>query len=579
MGPVSKAGWVDRVKSLFLTGDGGSDEEVEVGSGTYELLPPSELYQNEEDDNALSPPPLLPSNIPEPLPTAAQAKCLCRIPAQVPWTAYTIALVELAERASYYGVGGLFPNFVQRPLPPGGPGTGAPPPGSQITPGALGMGLQVSTALSVIFNLLAYMTPLAGGMLADMRWGKFKTIAVGTGIAGIAHILSVYAALPYVLQNGGAFVPFLLALLLLGGSAGMIKANIAPIMAEQYTSTEDYVRTLRDGEKVIVDREATIQRVMSAYYGSINVGAFLAILSTFAEKYVGFWLAFLIPGVIFLLMPILLHLVHPHLVPSTPPSSSALIENYHQARRLLASSRGGQPRFPEREDADDNRDDEAAKLIEACKFFAFFIVYNIADGGLNALVTSLTGSMTTNGIPNDFLGHANPLVIVIAIPALNRYVYPYLSSRRIPFGPVRRVVVGFLLAAAGMAWSALIQHAVYKTSPCGNQATTCEEGSGVSPLSAWLILPAPILSGLSESLAVVSAMEIGYMMSPPSLRSIINSLFLFMQAISSALVLVFLPIMRDPYLVWPFGITTVITLVATWGVWRMFKYLDDDHRL
>jgi hypothetical protein len=47
---------------------------------------------------------------------------------------------------------------------------------------------------------------------------------------------------------------------------------------------------------------------MGAYYHSINIGAFIAISSTFAEKvdpvtnkadaqYVGFWLAFLIPGV------------------------------------------------------------------------------------------------------------------------------------------------------------------------------------------------------------------------------------------------------------------------------------------
>lgn len=36
---------------------------------------------------------------------------------------------------------------------------------------------------------------------------------------------------------------------------------------------------------------------MAAYYLAINVGAFVAVGSTFAEKYVGFWLAFFIPGV------------------------------------------------------------------------------------------------------------------------------------------------------------------------------------------------------------------------------------------------------------------------------------------
>ncbi|WVQ96248.1 hypothetical protein IAU59_003352 [Kwoniella sp. CBS 9459] len=565
-------GWWQRL-SRGLVGPDEGDSENRIG---YELVSPRE-YEVDQDDEDSHPPTATHPDLPGPVPTAAQVRTLRRIPGKVPWTAYTIAIVELAERASYYGVGGLFPNFVQRPLPAGGPGTGAPPPGSQLTPGALGMGLQVSTALSVVFSLLAYTTPLLGGLLADLRWGKFKTIAVGTGIAGVAHVLSVYAALPTLLQSGTAFLPFLAGLLLLGASAGLIKANIATIMAEQYTPTEDYVSTMADGEKVIVDREASIQKIMSAYYGSINIGAFIAITSTFAEKYVGFWLAFLIPGVIFMVMPFLLRLVYPYLVPSPAPSSSALIDAYHQARHLMSSS-SGSPKLLDSDGPDEAREqDDLSQIVQACKFFSFFVIYNIADGGLNALVTSLAGSMTTNGVPNDFLGHANPLVIVISIPLLNRCVYPYLSANRIPFGPVRRVVWGFVLAAAGMAWSALIQLAVYKTSPCGYEATTCEEGSGVSPLSAWLILPAPVLSGLSESLAVVSAMEIGYMMSPPSMRSIINSLFLFTQALSSGLVLLFLPLMKDPYLVWPFLITTIITLLATWGIKRKFSHLDDRH--
>ncbi|WVW85050.1 hypothetical protein I302_107086 [Kwoniella bestiolae CBS 10118] len=565
---------------MIRWGDSGntSTEQYELVPSEQPPLERDERADGEYDDDSVDAEQgtdiRFANDLPGPRATASQLKSLRHVPGEVPWTAYTIALVELAERASYYGVGGLFPNFIQRPLPPGGPGTGAPPPISQITPGALGMGLQISTALSVIFSLLAYTTPLLGGILADMRWGKFKTIAVGTGIAGVAHVLSVYAALPSLLQNGGAFIPFLLGLLLLGGSAGLIKANIAPIMAEQYIPSSDYVETLPNGEKVIVIRESTIQKIMSAYYGSINVGAFVAISSTFAEKYVGFWLAFLIPGLIFLIMPFILRLIHAHLVPSPEPSSSALIDTYHQARTYL-SSRHNTPKLEEEDlETIEHTSDDFAKILQACKFFSFFIIYNIADGGLNALLISLAGSMTTNGVPNDFLGHANPLVIVISIPILNRYVYPYFASKRITFGPVKRVVVGFLLAAAGMAWAAIVQHVVYQTSPCGHQATTCEEGSGVSPLSAWLILPSFLLSGLSESFAVVSAMEIGYMLSPPSMRSIINSLFLFTQALSAASILVFLPIMRDPYLVWPFVITTIITLIATWIVWRLFSHLD-----
>lgn len=105
-------------------------------------------------------------------------------------------------------------------------------------------------------------------------------------------------------------------------------ANVAPMMAEQYTPPGDYVEVLSDGEQVIVDREgalrvvwmclpvssapATVQRIMSLYYASINWGGLVAVTSTFAEKvdeyttllmhysdvqYIGFWLAFSIPAV------------------------------------------------------------------------------------------------------------------------------------------------------------------------------------------------------------------------------------------------------------------------------------------
>jgi proton-dependent oligopeptide transporter, POT family len=39
--------------------------------------------------------------------------------------AWTLCVVELAERASYYGATTVFNNFIEYPLPEGGPGTGA----------------------------------------------------------------------------------------------------------------------------------------------------------------------------------------------------------------------------------------------------------------------------------------------------------------------------------------------------------------------------------------------------------------------------------------------------------------------
>ncbi|GMK59663.1 hypothetical protein CspeluHIS016_0802690 [Cutaneotrichosporon spelunceum] len=507
-------------------------------------------------------------------PTASEST-LRRVPATVPVTAHLLALVEFAERASYYGVSGVFANFVQRPLPSGS-STGAPANGSDTPPGALGMGLRASATVSALFTVMAFASPLVGGALADVRWAKFRTIAVGTAISAIAHLLCVWAAIPSVLLSGTAFLPFIISVILLGGATGLIKANIAPLMGQQYVH-DDYVATVK-GERVVVEREATVQKIMAAYYLSINVGAFFAVTSTFAEKYVGFWLAYLIPGIIFFLMPPLLYLVRPYLTPEPAPSSAALVDAYDLVRRAV---KGEVPSAAEYELASD---EEGGHLVEpkggdvqqallACKLFLFFAIYNIADGGLNTIMTSMAGSMRTNGIPNDVLEKANPFAIVLAIPLLNKFVYPSLEMRKIPHGPVRRIIAGFILAAAGMLWCAVLQYAVYRTSPCGFDATTCEQ---VSPLSAWLVLPAPLLTGASEAIACVSALELAFTMSPPGLRSIVTSLFLFTQAISAILVLAFLPLMHDPLLVWTFLLAAILTLAAAAGVWRMFKFLDDE---
>lgn len=113
--------------------------------------PPTSLSARRKAVSYLSPsltyPPLTAAHDIHRPPTTSEAATLRRIPAKVPSTAYFLAVVEMAERASYYGVSGVFTNFVQRPLPPGST-TGAPASGSEVAPGALGMGLRASAAVT-----------------------------------------------------------------------------------------------------------------------------------------------------------------------------------------------------------------------------------------------------------------------------------------------------------------------------------------------------------------------------------------------------------------------------------------------
>lgn len=77
-------------------------------------------------------------------PTAEEAKNLRHIAENLPVSAWLVAIVELCERFTYYGMSGLFQNYVNNPLD-----------GSK-GPGALGMGHQGATGLTTFFQFWCY---------------------------------------------------------------------------------------------------------------------------------------------------------------------------------------------------------------------------------------------------------------------------------------------------------------------------------------------------------------------------------------------------------------------------------------
>jgi hypothetical protein len=90
------------------------------------------------------------------IPTEEELGSLRRVAGHIPYTAYLLCIVEFAERGSFYGCKQVFSNFVNRPLPKGGNGWGAPPAGTQQTAGALGKGTVVAAAVTNSFGFLVY---------------------------------------------------------------------------------------------------------------------------------------------------------------------------------------------------------------------------------------------------------------------------------------------------------------------------------------------------------------------------------------------------------------------------------------
>jgi POT family proton-dependent oligopeptide transporter len=249
---------------------------------------------------------------------------LRRILAPIPWTCFLIAICELAERFSYYGTTQVFTNFIQQPLPSGS--TTGSAPTAQGVAGALGKGQQTSTALTLFNSFWVYTTPLIGAYIADTKLGRFKTICLAIGIALIGHILFIVAALPPVIKNPSvAMAPFVIGIIINGIGTGFFKSTVSPLIAEQIKADRQYIKIIpRTGERVIVDPNITAARIFDYFYLMINIGALGGqVAMPFAEKYVGFWLAYSLPTAVFLIcIPVLYFARHKYV--KSPPTGSVL---------------------------------------------------------------------------------------------------------------------------------------------------------------------------------------------------------------------------------------------------------------
>ena len=126
------------------------------------------------------------------------------------------------------------------------------------------------------------MTPLLGAYIADTYLGRFNTICIAVFVALIGHVILVIAAVPSVIEKSSAIGAFTIALIIMGLGTGLFKANISPLVAEQYKRTKLFVITRSNGERVIVDPALTVSRVyMVRWTFSTESGNTLTPFSTF----------------------------------------------------------------------------------------------------------------------------------------------------------------------------------------------------------------------------------------------------------------------------------------------------------
>jgi POT family proton-dependent oligopeptide transporter len=464
------------------------------------------------------------------------------------------------------------------------------------------MGQKAGTGIGTFNQFWIYTMPLFGAYVADAHWGRYKTICIALAVAITAHVLFIIAALPPVIANAqGSLGTFVLGVIILGIVTGGFKPNVSPLIIEQLPLTKLVVRKLPSGERIIHDPTLTANRVYMYFYLFINIGALVGQLSmTYTEKYVGFWLAWTLPTLVYCICPAIMFWGR-NKYKRTPPQGSVLIKAlriwiYAQRGRWSLNPLSTWKRLhdgtmwesvkpsniePSRRPSwmtfDDQWVDEVRRGFAACAVFTWYPLFWICYNQTNNNLTSQAALMQLNGLPNDVISNIDPLALIVLIPLFDQVLYPLLRRYKINFTPIKRITAGFYCGCAAMIWAAVLQYYIYQKSPCGYGANTCADADGnpiVAPINIGAQTGAFVLIAISEIFASVTSLEYAFSKAPKNMRSLVQAVALFTNAFAAAIGEALVPLADDPLLVWNYAIPAILAVIGGTMFWIQFRGLD-----
>lgn len=363
---------------------------------------------------------------------------------------------EAAERFSFYGMKAVLTVFMVSYLHLMGSQALEPMPEAQ------------AEANFHYFTAAVYFTPFLGALIADILFGKYRTIVTLSLVYCMGH-----AALALMGVAGPATYWMLGGLGLIALGSGGIKPCVSAHVGDQFGKSNSHLLTT----------------VFFWFYFSINFGSFISTLLTpWLLEWYGPHLAFGIPGVLMALATFMFWLgrkVFVHI-----PADGAGF-----ARELF--SRNGLKTI--------------ASLFVIYIFVAVF--WALFDQ------TGSSWVLQARDLDRNFLGMellpsqiqaANPILVLALIPVFSYVIYPAMN-RVVKMTPIRKIGGGLFVMVTAFALVAWIQGRV---------------DAGESPSIGWQLLAYILLTG-SEVMVSITALEFSYTQAPRKMKSVIMAFFLW----------------------------------------------------
>ncbi|HVI75526.1 MAG TPA: MFS transporter, partial [Anaeromyxobacteraceae bacterium] len=343
------------------------------------------------------------------------------------------------------------------------------------------------------FVMACYLTPLAGGWLADRLWGRYRVIVW----LSLGYVLG-HATIAAFETRWGLFAG--LTLIALG--SGGIKPCVSAFVGDQFHP----------------EQKKLLERVYGLFYWMINLGSsgstllIPVLLAAFGPR-----VAFAVPGLLMVAALALFLLgrrryVH---VPPTGPNPHAFTRVVASAlRRRSSVPAGGSWLDPARADHPVEAVEGARSVFRIMGVFAavtaFWALFD--QHGASWVLQARRMDLVVGGrtLQASQLAALNPLMVLLLIPLLQRVVFPGLERLGVRVTPLGKMTLGMFLAVLSFAAAALVESVV---------------AGGARPSALWQ-LPQYLFLTTGEVLVSVTGLEFSYTQAPRSMKSTIMSIWL-----------------------------------------------------
>lgn len=334
------------------------------------------------------------------------------------------------------------------------------------------------------FASWVYFFPLFGAVLSDVWWGKYRTIIWVSLVYCLGH-------LALALDDTRVGLAVGLSLIALG--SGGIKPCVSANVGDQF------------GEK----NKHLLERVFGWFYFSINFGSFFSTMMTpvLLQRY-GPQVAFGVPGALMLVATVVFWLGR-HQYTHVPPAGAGFLKEIFSAEggrtlgRLalvflfvamfwalydqtssawVLQAEGMDRRLP-------NHEQLAVQIRDA-----------LGDGWLGANLQSLVKYEWLSSQ----IHSVNPVLILLYIPLFSYVVYPLLG-RVLMLSPLRRIAIGFFVAALSFVVAAWIE---------------AQLQSGVKVNFLWQVVAHMVMTA-AEVMVSITSLEFAYTQAPAKLKSLV----------------------------------------------------------